>query len=209
MRFPFRPMQAVLLCTLALGGNRAFARDSLPVTITNTPVPVTVTNPITSVQVSNSAPIPVTATNALAVSGEVTVANTVPVRVVGREASQPFQRQFTLDWQDGQDLATGTYQVPPGKRLVIDYASLFAFLQPGGQSMTVRIVTTVNGSDGFNTLALQRQADYGVLPQFGAAHLVRIYADPGSTVRVSVGRTPFTSTASCTVTLSGHFEDVP
>lgn len=184
MRSLFRPMQAVLLCTLALGGNRAFARESLSVTITNTPVPVTV-------------------------SGEVAVTNTVPVRVVGREASQPFQRQFTLDWQDGQDLATGTYQVPPGKRLVIDYASLFAFLQPGGQSMTVRIVTTVNGSDGFNTLALQRQADYGVLPQFGAAHLVRIYADPGSTVRVSVGRTPFTSTASCAVTLSGHFEDVP
>jgi hypothetical protein len=133
----------------------------------------------------------------------------VPVQVVGKVAAQPFQHQFALDWPDGTGLATGSYVVPAGKRLVIEYASMSAYLQPDGQSMFVRIVTTVAGGDAFHNLAVQKQEDYGVLKQFGAAHLVRIYADPGSSVRVSAGRVPFDSTANCAVTLSGHFEDVP
>jgi len=61
----------------------------------------------------------------------------------------------------------------------------------------------------FHNLAVQKQEDYGVLKQFSAAHLVRIYADPGSTVQVSAGRVPANSIANGTVTLSGHFENVP
>jgi len=124
-------------------------------------------------------------------------------------ASQPFQRQFALDWADGQDLVEASYQVPPGKRLVIEYASLSAYLQPEGQSMFVRIVTTVSGGDAFHNLAVQKQEDWGVLKQFGAAHTVKVYADPGSRVRVSVGRTPFGNTANATVTLSGRLEALP
>ena len=75
--------------------------------------------------------------------------------------------------------------------------------------MFVRIVTTAGGAGAFHTLAVQNQGDYGVLKQFGAAHVVRIYADPGSTVQVSAGRVPSNNTAACTVTLSGHFENVP
>lgn len=56
---------------------------------------------------------------------------------------------------EGSDLVTGTCQVPVGKRLVIEYASPFAFLQPGAQSMFIRIVTAVGGSDGFHALAVQ------------------------------------------------------
>ena len=136
----------------------------------------------------------------------------VPVRVVGTESSppfQPYQQQFPLDWAEGEDLVVGTYAVPADKRLVIEYASLFAYLQPEGQAMFVRIVTTAGGAGAFHTLAVQKQENYGVLKQFGAAHAVRIYADPGSTVQVSVGRVPANSIANSTVTLSGHFEDVP
>ena len=92
---------------------------------------------------------------------------------------------------------------------MIEYASLSAYLQPEGQSMFVRIETVSGGAGGFHTLAVQKQEDYGVLKQFAAAHLVRLYADPGSTVKVSVGRVPFNNTANCTLTLSGHFENVP
>ena len=132
----------------------------------------------------------------------------VPVRVIA-PAPQPFQRPFALDWADGEGFVTSTYQVPAGKRLVVEYASLSAYLPPDGQSIFVRILTTVGGQSAFHTLAVQKQEDYGVLKQFGAAHTVRIYADPGSTVQVSVGRVPFTSTANATVTLSGRLEDVP
>ena len=133
----------------------------------------------------------------------------VPVAVVARPATQPFQRQFSLDWPDGEGFATASMQVPAGKRLVIEYASLAAYLQPDGQSMFVRIATTSDGGTAFHTLAVQKQEDYGVLKQFGAAHLVRIYAEPGTAVQVSAGRVPFASTANCWVTLSGHYEDVP
>jgi len=133
----------------------------------------------------------------------------IPVRVVGRDPFQPFQRPFSLEWPDGQDLVTSTYTVPAGKRLVIEYASLSAYLQAEGQSMFVRILTTAGGASAFHNLAVQKQEDYGVLKQFSAAHLVRIYADPGSTVQVSAGRVPANSIANGTVTLSGHFENVP
>jgi hypothetical protein len=133
----------------------------------------------------------------------------VPVRVVGRDPFQAFQRPFSLDWPDGEGFATSGYTVPAGRRLVIEYASLFAYLQTEGQTMFVRILTTAGGGSAFHTLAVQKQEDYGVLKQFGAAHVVRIYADPGSTVQVSAGRLPFNGTANGTVTLSGHFENVP
>jgi hypothetical protein len=120
--------------------------------------------------------------------------------------AKPFHQQFPLDWPDGEGFVEATYQVPNGKRLVLEYASLFAFLQPEGQSMFVRIVTRVRGTDAFHTLLVQKQEDYGVLKQFGAAHAVKIYADPGSTVKVSVGRVPFNNTAAATVTLSGVLE---
>jgi hypothetical protein len=133
----------------------------------------------------------------------------VPVRVVGKAPDVPWQRPFALDWVDGQDLSESTYVVPANKRLVIEYASLFAYLPPDGQSMFVRILTSAGGSQAFHTLAVDKQEDYGVLKQFGAAHLVRIYADPGSTVKVAAGRTPFANTASATVSLSGRLEPMP
>ena len=51
--------------------------------------------------------------------------------------------------------------------------------------------------------------DYGLLKQFEAAHEVRIYSDPGTIVRVSLGRLPSTRMASGSVTLSGRLEPVP
>jgi hypothetical protein len=137
----------------------------------------------------------------------VAVTSSVPVQVVG-EARQPLQRQFSLDWAAGVDLATGTFVVPTGQRFVIEYASLSAYL-PDGQTMFLRVVTTVNGSDAFHTMDVRRGDDWGVLAQFGAAHPVRIYADPGSTIRVSAGRVAATGTANCTLTVSGYLEPVP
>ena len=133
----------------------------------------------------------------------------VPVREIGHETREPFHRQFALDWPDGTDLSTATYSVPAGKRLVVEYASAWAYLPPAGQTMFVRITTTVGGSEAFHTLALQKREDYGVLKQFEGAHLVRLYADPATTVHVAAGRQPGADMASCTVTLSGYLVDVP
>ncbi len=131
----------------------------------------------------------------------------VPVRDVGREAREPFHRQFALDWSDGSGFSTASYSVPSGKRLVVEYASLSAYLPASGQTMFVRITTSVGGAEAFHTLALQKREDYGVLKQFEGAHLVRLYADPATTVRVAAGRLPAADTANCTLTLSGYLVD--
>jgi hypothetical protein len=133
----------------------------------------------------------------------------VPVREVGRETREPFHRQFVLDWSDGSGFSTGSYSVPSGKRLVVEYASLSAYLPPSGQTMFVRVTTTVGGADAFHTLAVQKREDYGLLKQFEGAHLVRLYADSATTVRVAAGRLPAAEVANCTLTLSGYLVEVP
>lgn len=70
------------------------------------------------------------------------------------------------------------------KRLVVEYSSLFAYLSPSGQSMFIRIRTTVGGNDAVHKLTILQREDYGVLKQFDAGHVVKIYAD--STRPVSV-----------------------
>ena len=132
----------------------------------------------------------------------------VPVRVVDWGSRQPLHRQFALDWPDGVDEATGTYVVPADKRLVVEYASLSAYLPPSGQSMFIRILTTVGGDDAFHNLSVRQREDYGVLKQFDAGHVVKIHADPGSTVQIKAGRTPFTGPANANLTFSGHLVEV-
>lgn len=143
--------------------------------------------------------------------------NPVPVQVNGpvtiASHDTPFHFQFALDFPDGEGLAQASYTVPADKRLVIEYASLSAYLPPDGQTIFVRIITTANTgyatTDAFHTLYIQKREDYGVLKQFEGAHTVRIYANPGTQVRVSMGRLPFNNTASGNVTLSGRLEDLP
>ena len=135
----------------------------------------------------------------------------VPVKAVPTDT--PFHQQFALDFPLAQDFAQATYLVPAGKRLVIEYASLSAYLPSDGETIFVRIITTTgNGygtSDAFHTLHIQKREDYGVLKQFEAAHTVRIYANAGTSVRVSMGRLPGSGTANASVTLSGRLENVP
>lgn len=133
----------------------------------------------------------------------------VPVRVVDRQVSTPWQHAFRLDWADSVDFASSSYQVPADKRLVIEYGSFFVYLPSSGQTVFVRIRTTIGGSTLLHTVAVQSRGDYGVLKQFEAAHLVKIYADPGSTVTVSAGRLPAVETAGGFMTLSGLLVDVP
>jgi hypothetical protein len=145
---------------------------------------------------------------------QVLVTNThkepVPVRVMTDEG---FQHWFALDFADGVGTATSSYTVPADKRLVIEYASMVTYLPADGQSMYLWVSTTAG--DGYGTSALnhalqiQQREDYGLLKQFGAAHLVRLYANPGTTVRVTMGRFPYNGLASGMVTLSGRLETLP
>jgi hypothetical protein len=75
--------------------------------------------------------------------------------------------------------------------------------------MFIRIRTTVGGNDAVHNLTVRQREDYGVLKQFDAGHVVKIYADSGTTVHIKAGWTPFTGSANATLTLSGHLVAVP
>lgn len=140
-----------------------------------------------------------------------TTADPVPVRIV--PADEPFQQTFWLDFADGSGMTTSSYTVPADKRLVIEYASMTTYLPAGGQSIWLWVATTAGNGYGTSQLShaldVQKKQDYGLLTVFGAAHLVKIYALPGTEVRVTMGRYPSNGLGSGAVILSGRLESLP
>jgi hypothetical protein len=117
-----------------------------------------------------------------------TITNPVPVRDTDNPAIQPFQTEIALDLTSFTS-KVGTFTVPAGKRLVIEFVSIFAQVNQG-QKELVNIETTAG-----NTVA-----SYTVVPNFYGTEVssnpafdvfvgnqqMRVYADPGSTVNILV-----------------------
>lgn len=164
------------------------------------------------VVVTNTAANPVPVVN---VDKNVTVANTAAnpalIRNVDEGSRQPFHRQFSVALPAGEAGGEVTFTVPAGKRLVIEYASMRGSLLPG-QTVFVNIVTTVAAQDAFHTVVVADQGLYGAIHLVGAAQTTRIYADPGTVVRVQFVRDPSAGApghAAFSMTLSGYRVDVP
>jgi hypothetical protein len=139
-----------------------------------------------------------------AASTGVIVTNTfnkpVPERDFDNPARQPFQ--YTLSPSSGSSSsASDTYQVPAGKRLVIEYYSAQLTQYPSGGYAYMYLTTTVNG----------QLAYYKVIPPQATTvptnQMTRIYADPGSTVAALVTQSSGTSCGG-TLILSGYFVNV-
>jgi hypothetical protein len=140
-----------------------------------------------------------------------TAANPALVRNVDERRSQPFQRPFFVDLTATEDSGEATYTVPANKRWVIEYTSMRASLLPD-QTVFVNVMTTAGGQGAFHPMLVSDQGLYGALQLLGGAQQVRLYADPGSTVRVQFAREPSGGTrggANFFMTLSGHQVDVP
>jgi hypothetical protein len=120
-----------------------------------------------------------------------------PIKQVQAEPSvQPVQ--LTLSPSSNSNYqATASYTVPAGRRLVIEYYSAQLTQFPVGGSGWVSLTTTVGGRTG----------TYKVVPPIASTvpynQLTRIYADPGTFVRVTVVQS---SGGSCgaSVVLSGQ-----
>jgi hypothetical protein len=114
--------------------------------------------------------------------------------------AQPIQLTLSPS-SNSSHQATATYTVPQGKRLVIEYYSAQLTQFPIGGSGWVSLSTTVGGRSG----------TYKVVPPIGSTvpynQLTRIYADPGTFVRVAVVQS---SGGSCgaSVVLSGQLLNV-
>jgi len=182
--------------------------------------------PGVNVNVVNSPTNPVPVTGSIGLSGtasvnvvntpNVKVVNTVPTVNAANPAFQPFQDEEVIGWNAGSGLIgnDGTFLVPSGKRLVIEFVS-FELTIPTGTRPTFNSVKIVNANS--NTipisflipLSFQGSAFLGGQNSdvFIGSSPTRLYADPGSTVTLSV-RTNNADNGLAEVSVSGYLVDV-
>ncbi len=108
-----------------------------------------------------------------------TTASPVQVRDVDNPASQPFQAQVVVGFADGAsttgDITIAT--VPAGKRLVIEYLSVFSAMLPHQKVINTLIEQAEQGVHGQN-YPFGSNAD-GTLDYWIGSQPIRFYAQPG------------------------------
>ena len=132
------------------------------------------------------------------------------VRVVAddsRRARQPYQAKMRILLPDGQCCDNAFPAIPPGKRLVIEYASAWGFAN-GQQDFNYEVGTRHEGETTFTTHYLP------VVQQGGGANTVAIAGQSmplfgeSANVMLRAGRSG-AGEATIWMTVSGYLVDVP
>jgi len=185
-----------LALALALGmGPRAYAQSvSLPVRVVN----------------GASHPLPVV----LAAPADVNVLTLPPVE--SRPAKTPFQRELYIEVPSGTMSATQSFMVPAGRRLVIEFVAGNTRLSDW-EYVRLTLRTIAGGESVGHELAptTYRRAFEGSQPPYnpdlviGFSQLVKVYADPGTSVNLTFLRTENreASPAGLTASVSGYLVD--
>ena len=182
------------------------------VNVVNTPG-VTVTNTPT-VNVGNTPSVNVANTATVQVSGtpSVEVKNDASTPVITRSTDEPSRQPFSIlrscstNTTGGTQTCTTTFNVPTNKELVIEYVNIqcFGFGSPNPAQST--ITTTAGGTSvPYNFLRGDPNPIFNNVFQSNA--LVRIYADPGTTVTLMGTQNGNGSTFA--FSLSGYYVNVP
>jgi len=136
----------------------------------------------------------------------------LPVREVATPASQPFQATAGELVGSAETIKEFTVTtVPAGKRLVIEHATAGGFFG-GGNKLTASITTTVGSTSIAHQLVMVEQGAIADPVVFAAAQTMRLYADPGTVVKATFGRTdppPPGTSGGVGMTISGYLVDVP
>jgi hypothetical protein len=167
-----------------------------------------------SAPVNIVSPLPLPVTGSLNVSGgSVEVSGTVNVRDVDNPAGQPFQ--FS------NQLPTGNFRVPDGKRFVIEYFSARAQTTADNNcSLAVLTISTQTNTVSFPGVPLAKNHYFTPTPTttnlstnvFVVSQPTRLYADPGTIVG---GDVDFRGSACAgainfaDITFSGYLVDLP
>ena len=193
--------------------------NPVPTTIQNTPtVNVNGTVPVSgTVGISGTPSVNATITGTPTVSvsnlptGTAGPAPTtgVLVKSLDNPGLQPFQKtiQCVITVTPNSSTCPATYTVPAGKELVIEYLMGVAGYNGALGQVAYELDTTVAGNAA--------NYFYPPIPNWfvpNSEHLVRIYADPLSTVVFTgfvIGPVGSPGSATFTMTLSGHLVNVP
>lgn len=150
---------------------------------------------------SPSEPVPVTGTISVDSSPE----SPAFVRDVDDPARQRFQASNVCEFAAGQERCFIDLSVPSGKLLVIETISAHVFVQPGKRGKAA-VDVAQGGDDVTYPLPLLNEGTFGLGDGFAGLHLVRLYADPGSTVTFFMDRsaTATTIVESASASVSGY-----
>ena len=158
------------------------------VTVVNTPLPVSgnvsadVTGNVNAV-VTGNVNATVTGTVGLAPGATVLIGNSdaAPVPVVDMsDARVPFQTRVTLTIEAGSTQSQAGFDVPDGKRLVIEHVSS-RVQGPGGERYIAHFSTHVFGDSpggASHWLVLNHQGTFSSIDVLTASQDMRVYADP-------------------------------
>lgn len=149
-------------------------------------------------------------------TASVTVTNTVPTKASDNPAFQPAEETEAFTLAQGASGGGGTvYTVPAGKRLVIETASVVAQL-PATQRAVANLLINLAGATGHTgpgigvfMIPMALQFDNGASALSAGTLGSHMYADAGTTVDVSVGRSDGTGAGTFTVAVAGYLVNVP
>ena len=122
----------------------------------------------------------------------------------GYDDLAPFSQRLDIVLSSG--FGSGTFTVPAGVRLVIDYISADLACAPGG-SMLFDVATYLNGAEVESHLPLFNNGVVLGQQVFSVSATTRIYADPNTTVTIAL-LGPSTGSGGSIVGVYGHFVPV-
>ena len=117
-------------------------------------------------------------------------------------------RLTTSDWGKTTSVSTSIYNVPAGKRLVIE--NVFAHMRVlAGAFVIMSVRTTVGGNSAGAEILLAPQGTFGRESHFAATQNMRLYADPNTAVTISYARSVTDDTGKVVFGFSGYLVDKP
>jgi hypothetical protein len=162
--------------------------------------PGTSNKPVQNVNVVNT-PLPVTGTVAIEVPND----NPLLVRDVDTFSRQPFHRRIQIPLVGSQ----GTIEVPAGKRLVLEYASIDVTVEQQCRVAFMTIDTSVGGAVANHVVPISSHTTIGTRNVDLAGQLIKIYADPGTTASINFAFSGDNCEPMGLMAVSGYFENVP
>jgi hypothetical protein len=146
-------------------------------------------------------------------SAPVTVVNPLPlpVTIAGGTIPEPIQFQTEVNMGVSNGAAGSvSFAVPADKRLVIEHAEAECGGLLVGQTILPHVFTSINGTVIRHSLTMSPAGlpgtGSGVFTQ--VAETVRWYADAGTLVQATMGRTGSGGNAQCVLGFSGYLVDV-
>jgi hypothetical protein len=135
--------------------------------------------------------------------GQVEIVSPVPLPVAPASPAAPFQRQIFVNIDAGTTGNLNSFDVPAGKRLVIESVAGTVFL-PAGQYVRISTIRTDFSLADFYLVGNPVAGQTDSVTVFN--HSLKLYADRN--VEFSVNRTGSTGSGLAVLSVSGYLVDI-